>query len=56
MVVNARSLTVRERPEDVTIVARTRVAQWLQAQPPRLDPEMCERMFAAARRSGTWDG
>jgi hypothetical protein len=52
--VGAADIVIRELPEDVQIVNRRRVAGFLAHLPRRLDAPTVERIYAAARRSDTW--
>ncbi len=52
--VNARSVTIWDQPEDVHIIDRRRLPQWLLSLPTMLDRARVDRIFDAARQSSTW--
>lgn len=52
--VGAASIRVKELPADVWVVNRMRLVAWLQSMPPVLSTERIETLYAAARRSTTW--
>lgn len=52
--VNARSVTVRTPPVDVSVVPRTRLAKWLRRLPTVLDDVQVQTIFAVARRPSSW--
>lgn len=52
--VGADDVTVRAQPDDVRVVYRRALAQWLRDQPGALTREQVEAIFTAARRSTTW--
>lgn len=52
--VEHRSLTVREQPEGVAVVAERDLIHFLRAQGDVLQREQVERIFACARRETTW--
>ncbi len=54
IVVIAPHLTVKEQPDDVTVVAHNVIAAWLAQQPPLQHPAEADAWFEAARRSTTW--
>ncbi|WNB84330.1 hypothetical protein [Cellulomonas sp. ATA003] len=55
LLVVQRSHLSRDRPpEGVHVVYRKALVKWLERQPAMLDPGAVERIFAAARRSTTW--
>jgi hypothetical protein len=54
VVVNARELTIKERPMDVQIVNRRRLRGWLLRRQEALSSETVDAIFEQARRSGTW--
>jgi hypothetical protein len=54
VLVNADSLTVKEQPSDVGVVARMQTRRWLLSRPPVLDDAEVGVIYEAARRSTTW--
>jgi hypothetical protein len=52
--VGADDIVIRELPEDVQIVNRRRISSFLTHLPRRLDARVVEAVYAAARRSDTW--
>ena len=52
--VGADDLVIRKPPSDVVVVNRMRVAKYLSRRPPILDAPTIEAIYAAARRSDTW--
>lgn len=56
VIMGAQSLTIREQPEDVRVVARRRLVRWLSTLPATMDQPTVEHVFAMARRSTTWEG
>jgi len=50
----ADSLVVKEQPRDAYVIGRRRLADWLRAQPRRLDESESQAIFDIARRSTTW--
>lgn len=52
--VGADDIVIRELPPDVQIVNRRRVANFLTRLPKTLDPATVDLVYAAARRSSTW--
>ncbi len=54
VLVNADSLTVKEQPSDVWVVARMQICRWLLDRPAVLDDAEVGVIYEAARRSTTW--
>jgi hypothetical protein len=54
VVIVADQLTIKGEPEDVKVVGRKRVSQWLQALPRALGAEEIEAIYTWARRIETW--
>ena len=52
--VNADDVTVKDRPDGVSVVPRMRVAKWLLRHGDILTDEVLDAIFEAARRSTTW--
>lgn len=52
----AESLTVKEQPADVWVVARMQIHTWLRARPQVLTDTAVEEIYEVARRSSTWHG
>ena len=52
--VGAADLKVRSQPQDVHVVPRRQIAQWLAAWPHAMNEPMIARVFDVARRSTTW--
>jgi Nuclease-related domain len=52
--VGADDVTIKQAPADVHVVTRMRLARWLRARPVVLTDPQVEAIFAAARRSTTW--
>lgn len=52
--VNARSVTVRTAPADVSVIPRMRLARWLRRLPTVLDDAQIHAIFTAARRPSSW--
>ena len=52
--VNAAEITVKTAPQDVTVVPRMQLHRWLRKQPVVLSDDQVEQVYAAARRSTTW--
>lgn len=53
--VDAKSITIKTKPADVGVVNRMSLVKWLRERGSVLDPEAIELIFAAARRSTTWE-
>jgi len=49
-----RGFTIKEQPENVQVLGRKRLAQWLRYQPAILSDAQVEGIHAVARRSDTW--
>lgn len=49
-----RGLTIKQQPDDVHIVARRQVSQWLRCLPSILTDERVAHIYDHARRSTTW--
>jgi hypothetical protein len=54
VVVAARSITVRDKHRDVTVLPSSAVLQWILARPPVLTPGDVARIGAAAALDSTW--
>lgn len=52
--VGADDVTIKTQPEDVHVVYRMALARWLRDRPSVLTDARVEAIFAAARRSTTW--
>lgn len=52
--VGANDVTIKARPDEVHVVYRTALARWLRDRPAVLGDVEAEQVFAAARRSSTW--
>jgi hypothetical protein len=53
-VVSARSITVRDKHRDVTVLPAAAVVPWLRERPRVLSPGDVSRIGGAARRDSTW--
>lgn len=53
-VVDAKSLTIRERPVDVTVMNANGLVRWLHKRPPVLDAQQIATLTAVAQRPTTW--
>jgi hypothetical protein len=54
VVVNANSLAVRTRPNDVDVVNKLELRSWLLERPNAIDRATVERVSDVARRSSIW--
>ena len=54
IVVMAKSIKVKAKPEGVEVVGRKQINKWLSSRPPALTPEMVDRIYHHARRDITW--
>src|SRR5665213_35704 len=54
IVIVGGNLTVKSQPDDVTVVGRRRVAEWLKNQPEQYTEEGIRELFGHARLSTTW--
>lgn len=54
VIVGAASITIRESPDDVTILSSTRLVRWLNRRKPTHDAATLERIVEAASRSTNW--
>lgn len=54
LVVFAESLTVREQPREVAVVAAGEIRRWLERRPATLDASSVERLARAVRDPRTW--
>jgi hypothetical protein len=54
VLVGAERLEIKEPSADVHVVGRMALANWLRARSTRLDEATIETIYAAARRSTTW--
>ncbi|WP_291380061.1 NERD domain-containing protein [Demequina sp.] len=50
----APTITVKQRPDDVIVVASQDVPRWFKKRPDVLTREQIEAIYAVARRSDTW--
>ena len=54
LVIMANELDLKGQPTDVHVVARKRLANWIEIQTPCLSAAETELIYAAARRRSTW--
>lgn len=54
VIVEPRSITIRERPENITVLTDGQLLRWLNRRKPVLTPEQLARMTAVAVLPGTW--
>ncbi|HEY5266219.1 MAG TPA: nuclease-related domain-containing protein [Acidimicrobiales bacterium] len=54
IVVMANELKFKGYPKDVDVVARKKIATWLNGQPAVLEPDRVLSIYSAARQSSTW--
>ncbi|MCT9821138.1 NERD domain-containing protein [Microbacterium sp. W1N] len=54
VIVGARDITIRERPDHVTVLRSQALIRWLQRQKPQLDDETVARIVTTASRTDTW--
>lgn len=54
VIVGAASITIRERPDDVTVLGSTALVRWLSRRKPTVDPTVLGRIDEAAERHATW--
>lgn len=54
IVVIADQLKEKAQPLDVAVVARRKIVQWLEAQPPQLDPTAVAQLAASVGEPSTW--
>lgn len=54
IVVLAARLTIKQQPQDIRVVARKQIVNWLSRQRPVLKQETVEAVYAMARRLTTW--
>lgn len=52
--VGADDVTIKTPPKDVSVVNRMQLVRWLRSQPDLLTADQTRTIFAAARRSTTW--
>jgi hypothetical protein len=53
-IVGARSLTIREQPTGVVVVASAGLVRWLQRRPATFSVDEVHQMHQAAASSSTW--
>ncbi len=56
LVVIARTVTVKEAPQNVSVLTHSSVCAWLSARPRCLGPDVVDAIYEMARRSTTWSG
>jgi len=54
VIVEPKSMKIREKPEDVAVVTDRQLLRWLNRRQPSLAPEQVARISAAAVLPGTW--
>ncbi len=54
VVVNPKSLTIKEAPAGVVVLTDGQLERWLRSRPPVLGPDMVARVAKAAIQPGTW--
>ena len=54
VVVNPKSLTIREKPNDVVVLRDRQLVHWLSTRPPVFTGRQVEWLAAAAARPSTW--
>jgi len=54
IVIMASEIVFKGSPNDVKVIGRREVAEWIGRQNPRLSPEQVESIYAVARRRSTW--
>ena len=54
VVVDPRSITLRNPPTDVTVISRRQLKRWISAMTPIQSPDQVDAHFCQARRSTTW--
>ena len=54
LMVIARTLTVKEAPENVTVLPPSSVCAWLSTKPRCLSQDAVDAIYDQARRSTTW--
>lgn len=54
VIVGAASITIRERPDDVTVLSSNALVRWLNRQSPSVDPAVLGRIDEAALTHATW--
>lgn len=54
VLVGIRSITVRERPGDVTVLRETELVRWLHHRPAALDADLRERLATATAQRDQW--
>ncbi len=52
--VDLGSYTVKQKPDDVMVLTRRRLAKWLRSLPSALDARTAEMIYTQARWSTTW--
>ena len=56
LVVIARTVTIKEAPQNVSLLTHSSVCAWLSARPGCLGPDVVDAIYEMARRSTTWSG
>lgn len=53
-IVGAKEIKIRERPEDVTVLAETQLTRWVKRQKPRLDQTQLSTLAELVCNAPTW--
>lgn len=54
VIVGAASITIRENPDDLTVIGSNALVRWLSKRKPTLDALVVKQVVAAASRAATW--
>ena len=54
VVIMASELVFKGSPNDVNVVGRRKVADWIGRRPSHLSPDQIGSIYEAARRRSTW--
>jgi hypothetical protein len=54
VIIEPRTLAIREMPRDLQVLASSDLLEWLKNQPVVLKPDDTQRVADAARQAGTW--
>jgi hypothetical protein len=54
VVIMASELVFKSSPNDVNVVGRRKIADWIGRRPSQLSPDQIESIYAVARRRSTW--
>jgi hypothetical protein len=54
VIIEPRTMTIREMPRDLQVLASSELLDWLDDQPVMLGPDEVERIADAAKQAGTW--